>query len=471
MRTEMKYILKIQMQEIFKNIKMYIFLYALIIFLSSVLFLQNFSMKITANLVLLIWISLMSLVGIKVFTENERESLFVINKTPISFKYGRLILLQVIFNLPLFICMYIQTFFIGQNLLQSLGLSILSYLFSIMLGIFLGNTLSKTSSFVILMLIVAYNFFLVNPYRQTEYTYFLGVNEYLFNLKHINIINLFKIGLIILVGILTIYLKRKHLYIKFGKYALFIFLFLGLFILEIIQYKMYISANNVPLQFENIENREVILKNINSLDYMDGVKILDKTQDYFIDLGGSKVKTYFIEKDFLSSLLWKFVTQEKGYILEENNLKVNIYSLAKLNFNEPDIVSKNTDDIIGLWKSSIPNYIDGNRYFRHIIDGSGIIFKTKAINETFGEDSKISNFINKELDSIIKSPITKNNYVKRVGILVADTHKQDLVRMVRMIDDTNIETDKEFIQMLKEKFPNIYQDSYMYNFFEDMLRE
>ncbi|MEQ9810203.1 hypothetical protein [Streptococcus jiangjianxini] len=470
MIIEMKYILKIQMQEIFRSIKKYIFIYALIIILSNVLYKQDFSMKITSNLVLLTWISLMSLMGIKVFTESERGSLFVINKIPNFFKYAKLISAQMIFNLPLFMCMYVQIFFLGQESFKSLGLTLLAYLFAIMLGVFLGNTFSKTSSLIILLLIFAYNFLGVNPYKQTEYTYFLGMNEYLFNLSNINVINLGKMMLIILLGVFTIYLKRKHLYLKIGKYISCLTLFLGLFILEMTQYSLYVSGENTSLQVRNIENREVVFKNINSLEYMEGVKLLEKTQDYYIDLGGSSVKSYVIKKDFLSSLQWKLIDQPPNYILEENDLIVNIYSLAELNFHESDIISKNCDDMIDMWKSSIPNYIDGNRYFRHIIDGSGNVFKIKAIEATFGENSSVSNSINKELDTIIESPITKNNYVKRVGILVANNHKQDLVKLVRMLDDINVETDREFIQILKNKFPDIYQDPYMYSFFKDILR-
>lgn len=158
MSVEIKYMLKIQMQEIFKNIKIYVSMYALIILLSGVLYAQGFSMKITSNLVILMWISLMTFLGVKVFIEGERGSLFIITQRPLFLKYARLISVQILFNLPLFACIYMQLFFIRQDFLKSLGLSLLSYLFAVMLGLFLGNTASKKSGFVILLLVFIYNF-------------------------------------------------------------------------------------------------------------------------------------------------------------------------------------------------------------------------------------------------------------------------------------------------------------------------
>lgn len=159
MTEEIKYMLRIQIKEIFKNIRMYVFIYTLIILLSSVLYLQDFSMKMTANLVVIIWIALMSVIGVKVFTEDNKGSLFVISRTPIFLKYARIIFVQIIFNLPLLVCMYLQLFFIGRDFFQCLCLVFISYLFSVMLGLLLGNTFSQTTGLIVLVFVFIYNLF------------------------------------------------------------------------------------------------------------------------------------------------------------------------------------------------------------------------------------------------------------------------------------------------------------------------
>lgn len=270
--------------------------------------------------------------------------------------------------------------------------------------------------------------------------------------------------IVILVGLLTLYLKRKYLYQRASKYILFICLMSSLLVLEIGQYASYISSVHKLSQITVAGGREVIFKNINPSDYTEGVKLLEKTQDYYKNLGGENVDSYIIEGRFLSSVHWKFLEQSDNYVLEKNCLRVNIYSLASLNFYEPSIVSKICDDMICIWKSSIPHYDHGNRYFRHILDGSGEVFKMKAIDATFGGTSSVSGFAVQELDSIFGSPITKNNYIKRVGMLVASTYEKQLPTLVKVLDESKIKTDTEFVKMLKYKFPDIYQDPYIHDF-------
>src|SRR5699024_3189536 len=178
--------------EITRTKNLFVLMYGIIIFFSSILYMQDFSMKVTGNLILMMWVSLITLLGVKVFIENERESLFVLSKIPLATKYVRLTLLQCIINLPIFLTILVQLYVMKQNIFIVLLWAILSYIFSIMLGLFLGNTVSKKTGLIILMFIFAYNFFFVNAYRQTEYSFIFAINEYIFNLDKINIISFCK---------------------------------------------------------------------------------------------------------------------------------------------------------------------------------------------------------------------------------------------------------------------------------------
>ncbi|WP_068268935.1 hypothetical protein [Caviibacter abscessus] len=427
-------------------------------------------MKITANLVVFIWISLMSLIGLKAFVENERESLFIINKTSLFSKYVKLILAQIILNLPLLLCIGFQLFFLRQDILKTLELTIIFYMFAIMFGFLLGNTVSKTSGIIILVLVFLYNFFLVNPYKMTEYTYLLGVNEFLFNLDNLNKINILKMLFIILLGIFTVFINRKYLFSKNGKLISFTFLIMGFIILECVQYRFYIFGENTELKTTYIKDRKIIYTNVDILEYSKGVEILQKVQNSYMNLGGSTVKCYMIKKEFLSSLEWKFIKQSVSYELEKECLKINIYSLANLNFYDPAIVYSMAGDIAGVWKQSIPNYVGGNRYFRHIIDGSEAVFISKTIKTTFGENSRISKYAQNELDDTYKSPITKNNYVKRIGILVADKYEDQLAYLIKILNENKLDNNEEFIKILKDKFFDIYQDPYIYDFLKRNIK-
>lgn len=73
MKKEFNYMFKIEVQEITRTKKLFVLMYGIIILFSSILYIQDFSMKVTGNLILMMWVSLITLLGVKVFIENERE--------------------------------------------------------------------------------------------------------------------------------------------------------------------------------------------------------------------------------------------------------------------------------------------------------------------------------------------------------------------------------------------------------------
>lgn len=471
MKKELNYIFEIEVQEIFRTKKLFILMYGIIILFSSILYMQDFSMKVTANLILMIWVSLITLLGVKVFIEDERESLFVLSKISLVTKYVRLTLLQCIINLPIFLSILVELYVMKQNILIVLLWAILSYAFSIMLGLFLGNTASKKTGLMILMFIFAYNFFFVNAYRQTEYSFIFAINEYIFNLDKINVISFCKMLAAIFLGIFSVSMRRNHIYSNTRKYILLPLLIAGFIIIESSLFAYDRLESSREPQFKLIEGHKVTFKNINPDDYVKGVELLTKLQKSYMPFGGSRVEKYEINKIFRSSFGWKFVDQEEPIILDKNCLRVNIYSLSALNFYEPSVVINNCDDFILLWMTSIDKYNRDNRYFKHILDGASEVIKRKVIYETFGENSAVSKQTEKDIYSIYDAPITKFNYVKRVGLLTADKYENQLIQLVEDLDKVSIKTDKQFVELLQEKFPEIYEDSYIHNFLESIIEE
>lgn len=471
MSNELKYMIRIQVQEIFRTKRLFVLMYACLIFFTSILYTQDFSIKVTANLFLTVWTSLMTFLGVKIFTQYERESLFVLSKTPLTSKYCRLVLSQCILNFPIFLCLTTQLLLEGRYVLESLAWAILSYVFAIMLGLFLGNTLSRMSGFVVLLAIVAYNFFFVNPYRQLEYSFVFGLNEYFFNLQKIHVVSLCKMVGIILLAILSIIIRKRYFYSRSGKYVLLTLFISGLILIELTLFGLYKTSKDSDPQYISLQEREVTFVNVAPQDYKQGVSLLANTQNAYVPFGGSKVKNYEIRKMFLSELGWKFIRQEEPLILDGDKLRVNIYSLATLNFENPSMILNNTRDFAVFWSQTIPNYKEDNRYFRYIIDGAAEVIIMNAINNSFGENSASVKQAKKEIDSIYEAPITKDNYVKRIGLLVADQYEDQLLELASQLGKIKLKTDKEFIDLLSEKFPEIYQDPYIHAFLEKRIQE
>lgn len=471
MKKEFDYMFKIEVQEITRTKKLFVLMYGIIILFSSILYMQDFSMKVTGNLILMMWISLITLLGVKVFIENERESLFVLSKIPLATKYVRLTLLQCIINLPIFLTILVQLYVMKQNIFIVLLWAILSYIFSIMLGLFLGNTVSKKTGLIILMFIFAYNFFFVNAYRQTEYSFIFAINEYIFNLDKINIISFCKMLAAIFLGIFSVLMRRNHIYSIKRKYILLPILIVGFIIIESSLFVAAKIESRREPQIKLIEGHEVTFKNINPDDYVKGVELLAKLQKSYLPFGGSKVEKYEINKIFLSSFGWKFVDQEDLINLDKNDLRVNIYSLSALNFYEPSVVINNCDDFILLWKTTIDKYNRDNRYFKHILDGASEVIKRNVVYETFGESNAVYKQTEKDMYSIYDAPITKYNYVKRIGLLTADKYENQLIQLVDDLDKFSIKTDKQFVDLLQEKYPKIYEDTYIHNFLESIIEE
>src|SRR5699024_1014609 len=213
----------------------------------------------------------------------------------------RLTLLQCIINLPIFLTILVQLYVMKQNIFIVLLWAILSYIFSIMLGLFLGHTVSKKTGLIILMFILAYTFFFVNAYSQTEYSFIFAINEYIFNLDKINIISFCKMLAAIFLGIFSVLMRRNHIYSIKRKYILLPILIVGFIIIESSLFVAAKIESSREPKIKLIEGHEVTFKNINPDDYVKGVELLAKLQKSYLPFGGSKVEKYEINKIFLSS--------------------------------------------------------------------------------------------------------------------------------------------------------------------------
>lgn len=455
---------KILMKEIFSNFSNFVIMNGLVYSLIILLFMQDFSMKITSNLILVVWIIINSFLGMKVLLKSGRESIFQINNVATYKKYTIYIIAVFEMNIASLFLIIGQVYMLGLDLKKALILGFLLYAFAVFLGFLLGNILSIHTGAVMILMIFGYNFILCNPYQQLYYTRLLCINEFLYNLDEINIMNIGKLILVIVVGILLFFLNKKEFNTLATKTIIISILIFGIMSIEFVQFNDFSDRKDNISGLNEYKNMQVVTKNIDIEDFEIGLDIIESTRKDYIDIGAKIPNNYFIERLYLSNIGWNFYSHESNIIINDDYFEVNIHSPAMLNFKEPELVYHLAEDLNQNMIETISDYNMKNRYIRHTIDGYKTGIMNHALENIFGMENSVSKKSKTEVDSIYESPITKNNFVKRIGLLVINKHNDIRGKFINTLREHDINTDAEYIEFIKENFPVIYVDEYINEF-------
>lgn len=437
---------KIFINEGYKNVKNYVIFNT--IFLSFLFFLQFFDihdtkMQMFANLFVVIFIMVNSYYSCKIFFYSKRYWLIVLSKSK------EIISLCLLVNIPYFLFITLQLFMLNVNIFTAIIYSLFQYSFSILFGIFLGIYFNIIPIFILAII----NFIFFNVYNATSYNNILSVNTFLYNINILNyssILTILCVNLFCLVSILFFFLNNKKLI-----YLLFIPILLYSFYLGY-EYTSYMNIQQENYKTFNVDGYSCYHKGLSEKEARKlGEIVVYTLEEYDKILDINKKRDVYINKKYLSDILWIGRNKPKSFLVDKDRVTINILSDAMINFNNVDIFTKNyVDDVI-----NINNYINVsklNRYQRHLIQG---------IKDTVGKnisiklnDDSLKGYYDYYLNFFYNTKYRPNkfNYVYNVAGYIYLKSPKDFKKIY--LESYKIHNDSQFIELLKNKFPNLYYD-------------
>lgn len=438
-------LVKIFVNEGYKNIKNYVIFHTILILF--LLFLQFFDIhdvktQMFANLFAVIFIMINSYYSCKIFFSDKRSWLVLFSKSK------EVIILCFLINIPYFLFINLQLVMLGAKAYIAIMYSLFQYLFSISFGIFLGVYFNIIPIFILAII----NFIFFNVYNATSYNNVLSVNTFLYNLDVLNYSSILSILCISIFSFLCItfyfFKEKKFLYL------LLIPIFINVFSIGY-EYLSYMKVKKESYKSFNIDGYMCYYKGLKEKDAkLLGEILVYSLEEYDKILDVSEKRKIYIEKAYLNDVLWIGNSKPKSFLSDKDKVTINVLSDAMINFNNIDIFSKNyVDDVI-----DVDNYINvpKNRYQRHLLQGI-----SSAIGRNVGtrlKYNKLKNYYDYYLNFFYNTKYRPNrfNYVYNVAGYIYIKNTDEFKRLY--LESYKINNDKEFIELLKNKFNNLYYD-------------
>ena len=445
----------------FNGLKNRIILNFFIIILLTVLQFQDVGTQIIGNYFSVIWISINSYYICTIFLKGNKNSFLLLSRLSNSKKIFLLFSVSFIINIPYLFYIIIQLFFLKAGIFQTIYIPMLQYIFGIIFGITTAFFYKKNIGIGVIILLGFLNFFKYNIYSYDAYNHLFSISEMLYSINSTNVTNILGFILMSIFGIVfSIILMDQN-----NKYKKIKIITLILSTLSVYSFRLYIELiesnkiENEKYKIVNVANQKIYYKGISESQ----AKNLSEIEIYFEEeykkiTGTIENRKIFIKKLFLTDILWKFKKNKIFPItFKDRIIQINVLSDSMMNFDNfyllKNFIEETEKPLLD------QSYDKNNKYINHLLEGFSIIVKKNIGKELKSySGNKIEEYYNNDLKRIFLSPSNKNNFIKRIAMLIYNKYPEKSIIFFKIISKNKPKNDKEFLILLKNNFIMLYND-------------
>ncbi len=459
---EVARLLKIRNHEDFfgKRIWLTLLMTLFFVFLSV----QGYRVRIFAHLILLCWISLNANQLVSLFRRKECEFIAVVNARSERNKFWTFISACVVENLYYLLLLILQLFVLFNcSLGMSLFIAIVHFSFALALGILTSQIAFMNIGIITLIAYYLTSFFMATSWAFDENWRFFSLTLQLNHVKLLNQSN--TISLVVMVIVMMtigklLFSKYKIRWQPISAVLVAWFVMLGIFV-------------NLELDFNSrstsMDYLELPKQSSNSLDVY--YKALDGSQ---IDLMGTAaaalvhgmekygaddlhVERIYFDKYYISFVPNLYKTRPIPVAFNKNALKINVFSDAIINYEEPEMFGEMINRIYDQLERNIPNF--DNKYVYQMVVGNREFILIEAYQNMPIEGSKA---LISEAERIInqrkKAEPTASNYVKKIMIVMHEKYPDKIPKLYHVVQKNLPETNEAFQALFEANFPELTRD-------------
>ena len=445
----------------FNGLKNRIILNFFIIILLTVLQFQDIGTQIIGNYFSVIWISINSYYICTIFLKGNKNAFLLLSRLSNSKKFFLLFSVSFIINIPYLFYIIIQLFFLKAGIFQTIYIPMLQYIFGIIFGITTAFFYKKNIGIGVIILLGFLNFFKYNIYSYDAYNHLFSISEMLYSINSTNVTNILGFILMSIFGIVfSIILMDQN-----NKYKKIKIITLILSTLSVYSFRLYIELiesnkiENEKYKIVNVANQKIYYKGISESQ----AKNLSEIEIYFEEeykkiTGTIENRKIFIKKLFLTDILWKFKKNKIFPItFKDRIIQINVLSDSLMTFDNfyllKNFIEETEKPLLD------QSYDKNNKYINHLLEGFSIIVKKNIGKELKSySGNKIEEYYNNDLKRIFLSPSNKNNFIKRIAMLIYNKYPEKSIIFFKIISKNKPKNDKEFLILLKNNFIMLYND-------------
>ncbi|GFI22436.1 hypothetical protein IMSAGC011_01211 [Lachnospiraceae bacterium] len=456
--------IKIVETEIYNNRTISFFVQICILLLVLLLQFGDITQKVTGNYIILVWVAMNVCLTFHIFLKNDREHILCIGKFKNWKRCFFLTSLVLIMNLLWFFATFIQL--VGSfhaSFINAILLALVQYLYAIAFGAFGGVIRIKGLGILFIGAFGIFNFVFCNPYNYEASSHMFLISELTFTVNDINIEGLINTILFMLFFFtlafwgIKIRVKRTKRTILFSS-LFFIIIYAGFLEGTFYSYQKTSAQENI-IYYQNtkIEYKGFSEKQIENLS-----DILLAFKEAYHNVTGdfTKVDTYCIQKKYLPQIVW-LIRQENVSPIQvtDDKIEVNILSRNMLYFENADLLKSFLEELSVAMEMNVSSY-GHSKFTRHVINGYtiGILEKVSSDLE-LASAKKVYDYYCEDNQAMLALPATKYNYIKRIAYIVYSQYPELVYELYESVCNNNINSDEEFIDLLKTDFTKLYYDT------------
>lgn len=461
MKNEVSRLLSIRNQEDFFG-KRKVLAFIMTLFF---LFLSFYDLKVRliAHVIMLFWVSLNANQLFSLYHRKNCDYIHLASPKGEGYVFSVFAVATLVENsLYLVLCLLQLNFFFKM----SIGLAVLTTLlhmgFALSLGIFTSEIRGRSVGVLLLVAFYGLNFLTASSWTFDEQVRFFSTTVSLYNVSVLNRSNTFAL----LVLTFFFLLSGRLLAVRYGlllkKLALLGLLTLGgLSILvndevksnQVAGLQSYeafeMPQTSVPLYKRNLEEAEVLPTALMT------AKLVEHFNQW--GMGDVSVERIYFDQYFVSPLYGLYQRRPVPVSLNNGTIKVNIFSKAMTNTNEPELMAEMFSRVFDQLEKEV-EHVD-NPYVYQMVEGSRehlrkVVFSSLDIpNSNMVVQGAEASIVKRE-----KAEATPNNYVKKLVGVMAVKYPSAFSPLYKAVKTSLPQNAEAFRALVLREFPEMEND-------------
>lgn len=476
MMAIIKKTIKICNVELYNGLVYKVLVNVLVLLFIAGLQLGDITLKVSSNYFVVTWISINVYFIFSLFRKNNRSFLLDISSLSSNRRLLMLYMAAGIMNVgwAVFICLQL-VFIMKAKILNALVITVLQYAFALSVGAVSGILYKKYVGLLIIVCLAVGNFIFYNPLICDGSSHLLSISEQLYAVNVPNIINMVSLSLLLLLSIFVmVILSKPHKRFKGAKLIILMLIcVISYSVMIFYDFSKYESIAKKGYTYITMGKHAVEYKNIP----------IDKVKAIYSIVSGfeknyqnvqkeTRYSKYIIDKKYQPALSWKLRgIRPQSVTFNKDTLYIHVLSDSMIYFENADFLRNFMDEVKRKMVVDIKGY-NQSRYTRQLAEGYSIaIMKDISGDLDLKQANKVKDYYIKDIKDIFNYPTTEFNYVYRVALIIHDKFPSSVGAVYDTVFNRDPKSNKEFIKLLKDNFPDIAGENEMQDILNRVNKE
>lgn len=422
---------------------------------------QGHRVSIFVHLILLCFISLNANQLVSLFRRKECEFIAVVNARSERNKFWTFCLACIVENFYYLLLLIVQLIvFFNCSLGMSVFISGVHFIFALALGIMTSQIAFMNIGIIALIAYYITSFFMATSWAFDENWRFLSLTLQLNHVKMLNQSNTLSLmALTIVMAMLgkCLFSKYRIRWQSISAVLVAGAIVMGIFINHELDFNRKRTAmdykalpkqssNSLVVYYKALDSSQIELMGTAAAELVQGMEKYGAND--------SHVERIYFDKYYISFVPNLYKTRPIPVALDQEGLKINVFSDAMINCDEPEMFGEMLNRIYDHLERNTPNF--DNKYVYQIVVANREFVLMEAYEHMPVNDKKaLIGEAARIIDKRKKDEPTQSNYVKKMMIVMHEQYPEKIPALYHAVQEELPESNEAFQALFETHFPEL----------------